>query len=94
MQGVIFEASSAQSARREALALAAAASRQDAEVLARSMGGSLGPLISSATANVGSPALRVPVSMNVNFDYSTGIAPNEIVVGAAVTSTWRFIPTP
>jgi uncharacterized protein len=94
VQGVLFEASSAQSARREALALAATAARQDAEVLARSMGGSLGPLISSTTANVGGPAMRVPVSMNANFDYSTGIAPNEIVVGAVVTSAWRFIPTP
>ena len=92
VQGVLFEASSAQAARREALALAAAAARQDAEVLARSMGGSLGPLISSTTANVGGPAVRVPVSMNANFDYSTGIAPNEIVVSAVVTSSWKFIP--
>jgi uncharacterized protein YggE len=92
VQGVLFEASTAPSARREALALAAAAARQDAEVLARSLGGSLGPLISSSTANVaGGSVMRYPVSTG-SADFSTQIAPNEIVVNAIVTTKWKFIP--
>jgi uncharacterized protein YggE len=92
VQGVLFEASSAQSAHRDAIARAAAAARQDAEELARSLGGSLGPLISSTTGNVaGGPAMRYPVNA-VNFEYSTQIAPNEIVVNAMVTTKWKFIP--
>jgi uncharacterized protein YggE len=92
VQGVLFEASSAQAARRDALALAAAAARQDAEVLARSLGRSLGPLISSSTGNVaGGSVMRYPVSAS-SADFSTQIAPNEIVVNAVVTTKWKFIP--
>ena len=93
VQGVLFEASSAQSARRDALALAAAAARQDAEVLARALGGSLGPLISSSTGNVAASGVMLRSVASVSSaDFSTQIAPNEIVVNAVVTTKWKFIP--
>ena len=48
VEGVLFESSAIDSARREALADAAQAARRDAEALARSLGGTLGPLISTS----------------------------------------------
>jgi uncharacterized protein YggE len=91
IQGVFFESSTSQAARREALTLAAAAARQDAEALAQSLGGRLGPLVSSSTSNFGSPAYRIPVRADMS-GYSTQIAANEIVVTGVVSTRWKFIP--
>jgi uncharacterized protein len=93
VQGVSFEASTAAAARREALALAAAAARQDAEVLARALGGTLGPLLGSSTSSSGFDARRVPARMETSvMSYPTQLAPNEIVVAAVVSTRWRFVP--
>jgi uncharacterized protein len=94
VQGVVFEASTTPAARRDALALAAAEARQDAERLARALGGTLGPLLSTSTAGGGmDPRMvaqrRIPVTA---MSYSTQIAPDEIVVTAVVTTRWRFLP--
>ena len=96
VQGVSFESSTAVSARREALALAATAARQDAEVLARSLGGTLGLLISATTSSGGIDPRRQMMARSVEASmagYPTQIAPNEIVVTAVVSTRWRFVPS-
>ena len=92
VEGVMFESSRAEEARREALADAAGAARRDAEVLARALGGSLGPLLSTST--VGRNAYDgVNVSMGEVAESSgTMIMPGQLVVNAVVTTRWRFIP--
>jgi uncharacterized protein YggE len=95
VQGVFFEASTTPAARRDALALAAAEARQDAERLARALGGTLGPLLSSSTAGAGLDLRRIAparMEMVAGGSYPTQMAPNEIVVTAVVTTRWRFIP--
>jgi uncharacterized protein len=94
VQGVQFEASTAPTVRRDAIALAASEARQDAERLARSLGGALGPLLSSTTGGATDPRRmmaqqRIMVSA---ASYPTQITPNEIVVTEIVTTRWRFVP--
>jgi uncharacterized protein len=95
VQGVLFEASTAMAARREALASAAMAARQDAETLARALGGSLGALISTSTTS-GIDPRRPNVMMREmamsSMSYQTQVTPTEIVVSAGVVTKWRFIP--
>jgi uncharacterized protein YggE len=95
VEGVSFESSTAEQARREALAEAAAAARRDAEALARALGGSIGALLNTSTAG-GNDSRRLNVMMrSANVGYagsSTQITPNEIVVSAAVVTRWRFMP--
>jgi uncharacterized protein YggE len=97
VQGVFFEASTTPAARRDALALAAAEARQDAERLARALGGTLGALLSTTTGGAGIDPRRIaPVRMDMamagGMSYPTQMAPNEIVVTAVVTTRWRFVP--
>ncbi|MFL5606980.1 MAG: SIMPL domain-containing protein [Gemmatimonadaceae bacterium] len=92
VQGVFFEASTAPAARREALASAATAARQDAETLARALGGSLGALISTSTASGLDPRRPNVMLREAAGGYSTQITPTEIVVTAGVVTKWRFIP--
>jgi uncharacterized protein len=95
VEGVLFEASTAEQARREALADAAGAARRDAEALARALGGTLGPLLSASTAG-GMDPRRLNVMMRTAVGYgSTGtqVTPNEIVVSAGVVTRWRFVPS-
>jgi uncharacterized protein YggE len=96
VQGVFFESSTTPTARRDALALAAAEARQDAERLARALGGTLGPLLSSTTGGAGLDPRRAMtqarMDVSVGATYPTQIVPNEIVVTAVVTTRWRFVP--
>ena len=93
VEGVFFESSLAEQARREALADAATAARADAEALARAMGGGLGSLISTSTAAANDPR-------RLNFDLQRGgfagsptqVTPSEIVIRAAVVARWGFLP--
>jgi uncharacterized protein YggE len=96
IEGVFFESSLMQQARREALAEAATAARADAESLARAMGGSLGALLSTSTA-AGNDARRANVAGRLAGGYvgmggATQVAPNEIVITAGVVGRWRFVP--
>jgi uncharacterized protein YggE len=92
VESMWFESSTAEEARREALADAAAAARRDAEALARSLGGSLGPLLSVTTAPSNDPR-RINVSMGeVGMVRGTQITPTEIVISAGVVTRWQFIP--
>ena len=97
VEGVMFESSQSLEARRGALADAAEAARADAEALAKAMGGTLGPLISTSTAGSDDPR-RMNVAMRrigggVGYTTAqTSITPNEIVIAAGVVARWRFIP--
>jgi uncharacterized protein len=93
VEGVFFESSSAERARRDALADAATAARADAEALARAMGGTLGPLLSSSTAGSDDPRRMNVMLRGMGAAMgSTQITPNEIVITAGVVARWRFIP--
>jgi uncharacterized protein YggE len=97
VESAFFEASNAEEERRAALAEAALAARRDAEALARALGGSLGPILSTSTA-----AFNDPRRGNVMFESivpgemarGPAITPNEIVISAAVIARWRFNPAP
>ena len=94
VEGVWFEASTAEEARRAALADAALAARRDAEALARALGGSLGPLLGVSTAGGFDPR-RMNVMMRAQAGFggsATEVTPSEIVVAAGVVTRWRFVP--
>jgi uncharacterized protein len=95
IEGLFFESSGADDARRAALADAAAAARRDAEVLARAMGGSLGAMIGTSTLGMGDPR-RYNLAVRGGYDFggvgATQITPTEIVITAAVAARWRFLP--
>jgi uncharacterized protein YggE len=93
VEGVFFEASTAEEARRAAMAEAAASARRDAEALARSLGGTVGPLLSVSTAGA-MDARRMNVAMRMGYGGGAGntvVTPNEIVVAAGVVTRWRFV---
>lgn len=96
IEGLFFESSGANDARRAALADAAAAARRDAEVLARAMGGSLGAMIGTSTLGMGDPR-RYNLAVRGGYDFggvgATQITPTEIVITAAVAARWRFLPS-
>jgi uncharacterized protein len=94
VEGVFFEASTAEEARRAALADAAEAARRDAEALARALGGTLGPLLGASTAG-GTDPRRLNVMLRGTMGYAgagTEVTPNEIVIAAGVVTRWRFVP--
>lgn len=94
VEGIWFESSTAESARRQAMADAAAAARRDAEALAQALGGTLGQLLSVST--VGSPDPRrlnvMMAEVGGVMGRGTEITPNEIVIRAAVQTRWAFVP--
>ena len=95
VEGVFFESSTAEEARRAAMAEAAASARRDAEALARSLGGTVGPLLGVSTAGA-MDARRMNVAMRMGYGGFAGagntvVTPNEIVVTAGVITRWRFV---
>jgi len=91
VEGVHFEASTAEDAGRAALADAAQAARRDAEALARALGGTLGPLLAASTAS-GMDPRRMNVMMRMAGGAATTVTPTELVITAGVVTRWRFIP--
>jgi uncharacterized protein YggE len=92
VEGVYFESSRAEEARREAMTDAAAAARRDAEALARALGGTLGPLLSTSTVGRDYPD-RTNIAMGEMVVASgTQIMPGQLVVTASVVTRWRFLP--
>lgn len=93
VEGVYFESSRAEEARRAALADAAQAARRDAEALATAMAGSIGPLISITTAsNVDPRRMNVMLRGAAGMVTGTTVSPSEIVIVAGVVTKWRFNP--
>ncbi|HKO27230.1 MAG TPA: SIMPL domain-containing protein, partial [Solirubrobacteraceae bacterium] len=93
MNSLQLYASSSDSARRAALAIAMAAAHADAEVLARSAGGRLGRLLSAVQGPSGSPPIIMRSAMAAQrVAAPTPISEGELTVGADVSATWEFIP--
>lgn len=94
IEGVQFESSSADEARRASLADASVAARRDAEALATALSGSVGPLLSVTTAGGNDPR-----RMNVMMEMAAGgrarggtqIRPDEIVIMSGVVIRWEFV---
>jgi hypothetical protein len=92
VQGVLFESSQTEEARRAALADAAAAARRDAEALARALGGTLGPLVSASTASGNDPRRpNVMLRAMTGGEFQSEVTPTEIVITAGVITRWRFV---
>lgn len=98
VEGVGFESSRADSARHAALTDASAKARADAEVVARAMGGSLGPLLDASTSGDSPAVMRMrrisAISMaggRAGADV-TAITPAALHVYATVLARWRFRP--
>lgn len=89
----VFEASAVDSARRARIAEALALARQDAEALASSLGGRLGPLIEASSSgtlgqNFGSPY----ISFANRHDMGGQTQAPDVQVTASVTVRYRFLP--
>ena len=97
---VQFNSPNTDEARRNALALAVAQARRDAETLARAGGGALGRLLSMSSSGSGGPG--VPYGSDTYFPYqeiaaggySTMINPRDMSVFVAVFGRWEFVPGP
>lgn len=89
-----FFASSADSARHEALAQAVGRARSDAEAMARAAGGSLGALLEVGTADTGPrPVYRMQVATaEMRVAAPTPIEPGQQRVQVTVTARWQFVP--
>lgn len=99
VDGVFFESSTESEARRAATAEAALVARADAEALARSLGGSLGAVISANTSLSGMDRRREMVMMRGaangwvgGLAASTQIVPSELVIAAGAIVRWEFVP--
>ena len=92
--GLRFYSSTAEVARREAMARAVATARADAETLARAAGGSLGELLE---ANVGAyyapppPMPMMRAEAMAQDVANTPISPGEQTIAVDVQTRWRFI---
>jgi uncharacterized protein len=94
IEGVQFESSASDEARRQSLAEASVTARRDAEALASALGGSIGSLISASTLGTDDPR-RMNVMMRVaagGVAGGTQIRPDEIVIVSGVVTKWEFIP--
>jgi uncharacterized protein len=94
ISGLRFYASTAEAARRDAMARAVQSARLDAEALARAAGGTLGELLE---ASVGAYYMPPPQPMMERMAAAaapadTPISPGEQTVAVDVSTRWRFIP--
>lgn len=81
------------SARREALAIAVARARGDAEVAARAAGGSLGTLIELMATQYDVPVFRAEMGMaRARVAAESPVEAGQQSVRANVTVRWQFVP--
>jgi len=94
---VQFLSPNSDNARRDAMAAAVREARQDAEIIARAAGGSLGRLLS---LNSG-PSMSPPFSQDYFGDMSaalrirassTSLMPRDLTITAQVVGRWEFVP--
>jgi uncharacterized protein len=92
--GVQFWASNVDSARRVAIAAAVSQARDDADVMARAAGGTLGPLIELS----GSPQMPgprpIPVMRAMSAEAGpapTSIEAGDLTITVDVTGRWQFV---
>ncbi len=90
-----FMSSRAEEVRREALQLAVQRACEDAQVMARAAGGSLGQLIELSASNTRMPPRPSGAMMRMDAaEASTPIQQGELAVEAMVSARWAFSPTP
>jgi uncharacterized protein YggE len=89
-----FEASGADSARRQRYGEALAQARRDAEALATALGGRLGPVIeiSSNSGPQGFQNSSNYLNFISGYEFRGPVPPPDIVVTATVMVRYRFIP--
>lgn len=94
ISGLRFYSSTADEARREAMARAIAGARRDAEVMARAAGGSVGELLE---ASVGAAHMPPPMPVmrmeSLQAAADTPISPGQQAVIVTVQTRWRFEAT-
>jgi uncharacterized protein len=89
-----FEATGADSARRQRYGEALTQARRDAETLASALGGRLGAVI-EVSSNIGPPSFPSStgyVNFISGFEFRGPVQPPDVVVTATVTVRYRFIP--
>jgi uncharacterized protein YggE len=89
-----FEASGADSAKRQRYGEALTQARRDAEALATALGGRLGAVIevSSNSGPQSFPGSPGYVSFISGYEFRGPVQPPDVVVSATVTVRYRFIP--
>ncbi len=89
-----FNSSKAEDARRQALELAVARARGEAESMAKAAGGTLGPLIDLSAQPSYQRPLAVEMAgagaMSARAVDQTPVAPGQIIVSATVSGRWVF----
>ena len=94
VQGIHFEIGDPEAAYHEALELAVAKARREAEVVARAMGATLGPAIRVSTGGFRLPMMEGPrmETMAMRAADPTPVEPGELEVNASVQITYRLDP--
>lgn len=89
-----FEATGADSARRQRYGEALTQARRDAEALAAALGGRLGAVIEVSSNNItpGFSSSNGYVSFMSGYEFRGPVPPPDVVVSATVTVRYRFIP--
>ena len=91
ISGLQFFSSKADSVRRNALALAVANARADAEALAKAAGGTLGSLLELSTTPSVRPFQEVVGVAGMAARAPTPIEPGQQSVTVSVTTRWAFV---
>jgi uncharacterized protein len=93
VSGPSFAADDRSAARRQALALAVTAAREDAETIAKASGGALGELLDAGTDGAVYSGAPMPMmAMSRAAGASTEVVTSEITVSAHVNMRWAFVP--
>jgi len=92
VSGIEFTSSRADSARRTAIAEAVAHARADAEVMAKSAGGSLGQLLELTSGVEPIRPFEAQMARRVAAAAPTPIEPGQLTVSATVSARWAFVP--
>jgi uncharacterized protein YggE len=89
-----FEATGADSARRQRYGEALTQARRDAEALAAALGGRLGAVIEVSSNNItpGFSSSNGYISFMSGYEFRGPVPPPDVVVSATVTVRYRFIP--
>ena len=95
INSLAFGISAADSARRQALAIAVGKTKADADMMARAAGGTLGPLIELTANDFYSPPTPrqiMGMAKEMTQDAAVPIEAGQEVVRVTVGARWQFIP--
>jgi uncharacterized protein len=99
VSSIQYLVSNTEDARRTALADAVKHARDEADVIARAAGGTLGRLIAVNSGGVAQPGYNeyqpmILASSSASVRSPTPIVPGELTVAAQVFARWEFVPGP